>query len=46
MVFQDFLETFKETVVYFYDVDKEKWSKTQFDFPKSIFESSYVKYYI
>ena len=34
-----------KTVVYLYDVDKEKWLKIQCDFPKSIFESSYVKYY-
>ena len=27
VVFQDFPESFSETIVYLYDVDKEKWLK-------------------
>ena len=40
-----FQVTFTETVVYLYDVDKEKWSNVRCDFTKKMFESSFVKFY-
>ena len=45
LVFQNFLESLTETVVYLYDIDKEKWSNVQCDFTKNMFRSSFVKYY-
>ena len=45
IVFQSSRQHRAETVVYLYDVDKEKWSKTQCGFTKGMFESSFVKYY-
>ena len=45
LVFQDFQEPLKETLVYNYDVDKEKWKNVQYDFTKNMFESSFVKYH-
>ena len=40
-----FQVTFTETVVYLYDVDKEKWSNVRCDFTKKMLESSFVKFY-
>ena len=45
VVFQDFQEIFAETVVYLYDVDREKWLNVQCDFTKNLFHSSFVKYH-
>ena len=42
MVFQDFENSLTETVVYLYNVDKEKWLKIQCDFTKIMFESCEV----
>ena len=45
VVFQDFLEIYDETVVYFYDVDKEKWLNIQCNFTKKMYHSSFVKFH-
>ena len=40
-----FKAAFTESSVYLYDVDKEKWLNVQCDFTKSMFHSSFLKYY-
>ena len=44
VVFQEFQIPFKATVVYLYDIEKEKWKNVQCDFTKNMFKSSFVKY--
>ena len=45
VAFQQCIESHTQTVVYLYNVDKEKWINVQCDFTKNMFESSFVKYY-
>ena len=40
-----FLDDSTDTVVYLYDVDKEKMSNFQCEFTKNMFGSKYVKYF-